>query len=51
PFGDSDFFLFKEADAFLALDDDPASPEVNESYFDPEGDILILKAVSDVGTN
>ncbi|GKA10119.1 reverse transcriptase domain-containing protein [Tanacetum coccineum] len=45
PFGDSDFLLFEEADAFLALSDDPTSPEVDESYFDPEGDILILEAL------
>ncbi|GJT19357.1 reverse transcriptase domain-containing protein [Tanacetum coccineum] len=41
PFGDSDFLLLEEADAFLALADDPTSPEVDESYYDPEGDILI----------
>ncbi|GKB58930.1 reverse transcriptase domain-containing protein, partial [Tanacetum coccineum] len=44
PFGDSDFLLLEEADAFLALADDPTSPEVDESYYDPEGDILILEA-------
>nr|GFC07696.1 reverse transcriptase domain-containing protein [Tanacetum cinerariifolium] len=38
-----DFFL-EEVDAFLALEDDPTSPEVDHSYFDPEGDILILEA-------
>nr|GEV18392.1 reverse transcriptase domain-containing protein [Tanacetum cinerariifolium] len=43
PFGDSDFLL-KEVDAFLALEDDPTSPEVDHSYFDPEGDILLLEA-------
>ncbi|GJW58835.1 reverse transcriptase domain-containing protein [Tanacetum coccineum] len=45
PFGDSDFLLLEEVDAFLALADDPTSPEVNESYYDPEGDILILEAL------
>ncbi|GKF61144.1 reverse transcriptase domain-containing protein, partial [Tanacetum coccineum] len=44
PFGDSDFLL-EEVDAFLALDDDPTSPEVNDSYYDPEGDILLFKAI------
>ncbi|GJV36267.1 hypothetical protein Tco_1408744 [Tanacetum coccineum] len=29
PFGDSDFLLFKEADSFLAIEDDPTSPEVD----------------------
>nr|GEX61437.1 reverse transcriptase domain-containing protein [Tanacetum cinerariifolium] len=42
-FGDSDFLLEK-VDAFLALEDDPTSPEVDHSYFDPEGDILLLEA-------
>ncbi|GJR21956.1 reverse transcriptase domain-containing protein [Tanacetum coccineum] len=45
PFGDSNFLLFKEADAFLALEDDPTSPEVNDSYYDSEGDILLLEAI------
>ncbi|GKF82652.1 reverse transcriptase domain-containing protein, partial [Tanacetum coccineum] len=43
PFGDSDFLL-EELDAFLALKDDPTSLEVNDSYYDPEGDILLLEA-------
>ncbi|GJT91835.1 hypothetical protein Tco_1080680 [Tanacetum coccineum] len=43
PFGDSDFLL-EEVDALLALEDDPTSPEVNDSYYDPEGDILLLEA-------
>ncbi|GKA12564.1 hypothetical protein Tco_0692110 [Tanacetum coccineum] len=37
--------IAKEADAFLALADDPTSPKVDESYYDPEGDILILEAL------
>ncbi|GJU21284.1 reverse transcriptase domain-containing protein [Tanacetum coccineum] len=45
PFGDSDFLLLEEADAFLALAEDPTLPEVDESYYDPEGDILILEAL------
>nr|GEZ25087.1 reverse transcriptase domain-containing protein [Tanacetum cinerariifolium] len=43
PFGDSDFLL-EEVDAFLALEDDPTSQEVDQSYVDTEGDILLLKA-------
>ncbi|GJU41766.1 hypothetical protein Tco_1194723 [Tanacetum coccineum] len=43
PFGDSDFLL-REVDAFLALKDDPTSPEVDDSNFDPEGDIILLEA-------
>ncbi|GJR22105.1 reverse transcriptase domain-containing protein [Tanacetum coccineum] len=46
PFGDSDFLLLEEADAFLALADDLTSPEVDESYYDPDGDILILEALN-----
>ncbi|GJX67569.1 reverse transcriptase domain-containing protein [Tanacetum coccineum] len=43
PFGDSDFLL-EEVDAFLALEDDPTSPEVDHSYYNLEGDILLLEA-------
>ncbi|GJU92834.1 hypothetical protein Tco_1317590 [Tanacetum coccineum] len=43
PFGDSDFLL-EEVDAFLVLEDDPTSPEVDDSYYDPEGDILLLES-------
>nr|GEW43529.1 reverse transcriptase domain-containing protein [Tanacetum cinerariifolium] len=42
-FGESDFLL-KEVDAFLTLKDDPTSPEVDQSYVDTEGDILLLEA-------
>nr|GEY90456.1 reverse transcriptase domain-containing protein [Tanacetum cinerariifolium] len=45
PFGDSDFLLFEEADAFLDLEDDPNSPEFDQSYYDTEGDILLLEAI------
>nr|GEU45898.1 reverse transcriptase domain-containing protein [Tanacetum cinerariifolium] len=45
PFDESDFLLFEEADAFLAVDDEPISPEFDASYYDPEGDILILEAL------
>nr|GFB84933.1 hypothetical protein [Tanacetum cinerariifolium] len=44
-FGDSDFLLFEEAEAFLGLEDDPNSPEFNPFYHDPEGDILLLEAI------
>nr|GFA29512.1 reverse transcriptase domain-containing protein [Tanacetum cinerariifolium] len=43
PFGNSDFLL-EEVDAFLSLEDDPTSPEVDQSYVDTEGDILLLEA-------
>nr|GEX01701.1 reverse transcriptase domain-containing protein [Tanacetum cinerariifolium] len=45
PFGDSDFLLFEEADAFFSLEDGPDSPEFNPFYYDPEGDILLLEAI------
>ncbi|GJV12115.1 hypothetical protein Tco_1353656 [Tanacetum coccineum] len=41
PFGDSNFLL-EEVDAFLALEDDPTSPEVDDSYYDPEGIFFLL---------
>nr|GEU95315.1 reverse transcriptase domain-containing protein [Tanacetum cinerariifolium] len=42
PFGDSDFLL-EETDAFLAIEDEPISPEIDNSYYDFEGDILLLE--------
>nr|GFC37411.1 reverse transcriptase domain-containing protein [Tanacetum cinerariifolium] len=45
PFGDSDFLFFEEANAFLGLEDDPDLPELDPSYYDPEGDIQMLKAI------
>nr|GFA94537.1 reverse transcriptase domain-containing protein [Tanacetum cinerariifolium] len=45
PFGDSDFLLFEEADAFLGLEDDPDSLKINPFYYDLEGDILLLEAI------
>nr|GEX98402.1 reverse transcriptase domain-containing protein [Tanacetum cinerariifolium] len=50
PFGDSDFLLFEEADAFLGLEDDPNSPKINPFYYDPEGDILLLEAILNTKT-
>nr|GEZ37232.1 reverse transcriptase domain-containing protein [Tanacetum cinerariifolium] len=44
PFDESDFLLFEEADAFLAVDDEPISPEFDATYYDPEGDILLCYA-------
>nr|GEY45255.1 reverse transcriptase domain-containing protein [Tanacetum cinerariifolium] len=42
PFGDSDFLL-EETDAFLATDDEPISLEIDDSYYDSKGDILLLE--------
>nr|GFA03868.1 reverse transcriptase domain-containing protein [Tanacetum cinerariifolium] len=41
-FGDSDFFL-EETDAFLAINDVLILPKIYESYYDSEGDILLLE--------
>nr|GEW43603.1 hypothetical protein [Tanacetum cinerariifolium] len=43
PFCESDFLLLEEADAFIAIDDEPISSNIDATYYDPEGDILILK--------
>ncbi|GKF26169.1 hypothetical protein Tco_0082063, partial [Tanacetum coccineum] len=48
PFGDSDFLLFEEADSFLAIEDDPTSLEVDPTYYDPDGDILLLEAILNI---
>nr|GFC15484.1 reverse transcriptase domain-containing protein [Tanacetum cinerariifolium] len=45
PFDASDFLLLKEADAFIAIDDEPISSNINATYYDQEGDILILEAL------
>nr|GEW72870.1 reverse transcriptase domain-containing protein [Tanacetum cinerariifolium] len=39
-----DDFLLEEVDAFLAFEDDHASSEVDQSYLNSEGDILLLEA-------
>nr|GFA03615.1 reverse transcriptase domain-containing protein [Tanacetum cinerariifolium] len=44
-FDASDFLLLEEADAFIAIDDEPISSNINATYYDPEGDILILEAL------
>nr|GEU46442.1 reverse transcriptase domain-containing protein [Tanacetum cinerariifolium] len=45
PFDESDFLLLEEAVAFIAVDDEPISPEIDATYYDPERDILILEAL------
>ncbi|GKB92309.1 hypothetical protein Tco_0964581 [Tanacetum coccineum] len=49
-FDESDFLLFEEADAFIAIDDEPVSPVFNATYYDPEGDILILGELLNKGS-
>nr|GEZ16508.1 reverse transcriptase domain-containing protein [Tanacetum cinerariifolium]GEZ20613.1 reverse transcriptase domain-containing protein [Tanacetum cinerariifolium] len=43
PFENSDFLL-EEVDTFLALEDDPTLPKVDQSYLDSQGDILLLES-------
>nr|GFA19996.1 DNA-directed DNA polymerase [Tanacetum cinerariifolium] len=45
PFNASDFSLLEEADAFIAVDDEPVSSNIDATYYDPAGDILILEAL------
>nr|GFB45673.1 reverse transcriptase domain-containing protein [Tanacetum cinerariifolium] len=45
PFDASDFLLLEEADAFIAIDDEPISSNIDATYYDLEGDILILEAL------
>nr|GFC01122.1 hypothetical protein [Tanacetum cinerariifolium] len=45
PFSASDFLLLEEADAFIAIDDEPISSNIDATYYDPEGDILILEVL------
>nr|GFB89302.1 reverse transcriptase domain-containing protein [Tanacetum cinerariifolium] len=45
PFNESDFLLMEEANAFIVIHDEPISPEFNATYYDLEGDILILEAI------
>nr|GEV13487.1 DNA-directed DNA polymerase [Tanacetum cinerariifolium] len=42
---ESNFLLLEEADAFIAIDDEPISSNIDATYYDPEGDILILEAL------
>nr|GFB67976.1 reverse transcriptase domain-containing protein [Tanacetum cinerariifolium] len=45
PFSASDFLLLEEADAFIAIDDEPISSNIDATHYDPERDILILEAL------
>nr|GEY07147.1 reverse transcriptase domain-containing protein [Tanacetum cinerariifolium] len=36
PFDASDFLLLEEADAFIAIDDEPISSNIDATYYDPE---------------
>nr|GFB58573.1 reverse transcriptase domain-containing protein [Tanacetum cinerariifolium] len=45
PFDATDFLLLEEADAFIAIDDEPISSNIDATYYDPERDILILEAL------
>nr|GEW96441.1 reverse transcriptase domain-containing protein [Tanacetum cinerariifolium] len=45
PFDASNFLLLEEADAFIVIDDELISSNIDATYYDPEGDILILEAL------
>nr|GFB71767.1 DNA-directed DNA polymerase [Tanacetum cinerariifolium] len=45
PFNKSDFLLMEEADTFIAIQDEPILSNIDATYYDPEGDILILEAL------
>nr|GFB91318.1 reverse transcriptase domain-containing protein [Tanacetum cinerariifolium] len=45
PFDASDFLLLEEADTFIAIDDEPISSNIDATYYDPKGDILVLEAL------
>ncbi|GKF54746.1 hypothetical protein Tco_0165086, partial [Tanacetum coccineum] len=40
-----DPIVSNSSDTFLAIADDPTSPEVDEAYYDPEGDTLLLESL------
>nr|GFA61916.1 hypothetical protein [Tanacetum cinerariifolium] len=41
----SDFLLLEEVDAFSAIDDEPISSNIDATYYELEGDILIFEAL------
>nr|GFC43837.1 reverse transcriptase domain-containing protein [Tanacetum cinerariifolium] len=45
PFSESDFLLLEDANAFIAINDEPISSNIDATSYDPEGDILILEAL------
>nr|GEX25666.1 hypothetical protein [Tanacetum cinerariifolium] len=45
PFNASDLLLLEEAAAFIVIDDESVSSNIDATYYDPEGDILILEAL------
>nr|GEW33948.1 reverse transcriptase domain-containing protein [Tanacetum cinerariifolium] len=46
PSNQKDYFpTLEEVDAFIAIDDEPISSNIDATYYDPEGDIFILEAL------
>nr|GEY93184.1 reverse transcriptase domain-containing protein [Tanacetum cinerariifolium] len=45
PFSESDFLHLEEADAFIVIDDESISSNIDATYYDPKGDILIFEAL------
>nr|GEU42178.1 DNA-directed DNA polymerase [Tanacetum cinerariifolium] len=42
------FDVVAKVDDFIAIDDEPISLEIDATYYDPEGDILILEALLNI---
>ncbi|GJW66928.1 reverse transcriptase domain-containing protein [Tanacetum coccineum] len=45
PFGDGFFYFFIRSDFLLLLEDDPTSIAFDPTYYDTDGDILLLEAI------
>nr|GEV55090.1 DNA-directed DNA polymerase [Tanacetum cinerariifolium] len=45
PFNESNFLLLEEVDIFIAVNDEPIPSNIDATYYDPKGDILILEAL------
>nr|GEZ66194.1 reverse transcriptase domain-containing protein [Tanacetum cinerariifolium] len=45
PTGVAENVFVKSADAFIVIDDEPISSNTDATYYDPEGDIVILEAL------
>nr|GFC44594.1 reverse transcriptase domain-containing protein [Tanacetum cinerariifolium] len=45
PFNESDFLLMEEANAFITIHDELILSNIDATYYDPKGDILILEAL------
>nr|GEW27278.1 reverse transcriptase domain-containing protein [Tanacetum cinerariifolium] len=52
PFNESDFLLLEEADYFIAIDDEPISPEIDATYFpEIQKDLKVIEPKNDKSSN